>query len=78
MLKIKHPKKPVFWISDENWNKLSLKEKDYCIFLYKKRYTETEICRKLYIETESWYWRLKNRVKKVLQSDIDKINKKLV
>nr|DAS34513.1 MAG TPA: hypothetical protein [Bacteriophage sp.] len=33
---LEHPKKPenITWVSNETWEKLSLKEKDYFIFRY--------------------------------------------
>jgi len=52
-MNIRHPKNPFSWISKDSWNKLDLKAKDYLIFLRLRKYTKTQICRKLYIETDS-------------------------
>jgi len=73
-MNLKHPKKPFIWISDESWNKLDLKEKDFVIFLKLKRFSEEQICRKLYITSVSWFWRLRKRVENKLKWDIEKFN----
>lgn len=69
-------KKPIccLWISDTSWDNLSLKEKDYIIFLYSKRFTKEQIMRKLHIEDRTAYWRLQTRVKDKIKDDVVKYN----
>jgi PHD/YefM family antitoxin component YafN of YafNO toxin-antitoxin module len=53
MIKIQHPSKPMnyYRLSDETWEKLSLKEKDYLILVNEKKHTKEQLMRRLYIES---------------------------
>ena len=62
------------WISNETLETLSLKEKDYIIFLYQRSYSKKQIMRKRYIENRTSYWYLQNRVKEKLKTDVEKYN----
>jgi hypothetical protein len=66
-----NPKRPPY-ISMDNWYNMSRKEKDYIQLLSEKKRTKDEIKRKLYIATDSGFWRFRKRVVKY----IDKINGK--
>lgn len=70
-------KKPIklSWVSNTTWDLLSLKEKDFVIYLH-KWVTKSFIMRRLHISGNSWLWRLQKRVTNKLIKDIDKINKK--
>lgn len=65
------------WISQESWDSLSLKEKDYIVFLYSKMFSKAQIMRRLHIEDRTSYWRLQNNVKKKIKEDVEKYNKTL-
>lgn len=71
---IKHPKKtPVLeWISDETWDCLSLKQKDYMIFLHSRQFTQEQIQRRLYLEHYDSLSKFKYRLKKKIKKDLDK------
>lgn len=76
-MKITHPKKPhsCMWISNEAWDNLKLKEKDFVIMLHEKKYSRKQIARKLYIESDVWYWKISKNVSEKLKWDINKVNK---
>ena len=69
MIKIKHPNKPDVceWITDEIWNKLKLKQKDYVIMLYEKKFTKEQIMRRLYITNRSSYHNFTSKLRKDLK-----------
>lgn len=67
--------KSLWWIWDNTWESLTLKEKDFVILLH-KRVSKRYLMRKLHLSDNSWLWRLQKRVTKKLKNDIDKINKK--
>lgn len=73
-------KKPIIfsWILNETWEILSLKEKDYIIFLYSRKYSRVQIMRKLYIEDRTSFWYLQKRVKEKLKTDVEKYNSYLL
>lgn len=54
------------YISEENWQKMSWKERDYVGLLMERKYSKADIKRKLYITTDQWFWKLRNRVKKFI------------
>ena len=54
------------YITIENWNKMTRKEQDYIFLLRKERYTQEELKRALYIETDQWLWKLNKRVRKFI------------
>ena len=56
------PNKPPY-ISKENWDKMSWKEKDYIYLLRTKKYTKSEIKRALYITSDVGLWKLNKKVK---------------
>ena len=62
------------WISEKSWNSLSLKEKDYIVFLYSKMFSKAQIMRRLHIEDRTSYWRLQNNVKNKIKDDVAKYN----
>ena len=66
-----------FWITLDTWNTLSLKEKDYIIMLYSKKYKYRTIMRKLHIVDYSSYYRIQERVKEKLSRDVAKYNENL-
>ena len=66
-----------FWITFDTWKTLSLKEKDYIIMLYSKKYKYRTIMRKLHIVDYSSYYRIQERVKLKLAIDVAKYNEKL-
>jgi hypothetical protein len=68
-------KKP-FYISQQTWEKLSFKEQDFIIFLKERRFTKSQIMRKLYINTDMGYWKLQKRVNDKIKDDINKVYKK--
>lgn len=63
-------KKP-FYISVTTWDSLSLKEQDFIFFLKERKYTKSQIMRKLYIETDMGYWKIRDRVRKKIEWDIN-------
>jgi len=63
-----------FWITNDTWKTLSLKEKDYIIMLYSKKYKYRTIMRKLHIVDYSSYYRIQERVKHKLARDVAKYN----
>jgi hypothetical protein len=65
------------WICDGSWESLTMKEKDFIIFLYSKKYSKDQIMRKLHIEDRTSYWRLQTRVKKKIKDDVAKFNEYL-
>lgn len=71
-MKIEHPTKPeiLTWISQDIWEKLSLKEKDYFIFKYSLFLTKEEIMRKLYLTTPWSYKNFLCKIKKVTKNAI--------
>lgn len=71
-MKIQHPEKPeiLTWISKETWEKLSLKEKDYIVFLYIYSFKKEEIMRKLYLTTDKSIRNFRNNLKKKLNLDL--------
>lgn len=73
MIDIKKPR-VCAWISEESWDSLNLKEKDYIIFLHSKKYSKKQIMRKLHICDDSSYWRIQKKVRKILKDDIVKRN----
>lgn len=79
MVKIEHPKKPMHYyrISDETWEKLSLKEKDYLILINdtQKKYTKSQIMRKLYIESRCWFYLFIGNIKNKISKDVIKLNR---
>jgi DNA-directed RNA polymerase specialized sigma subunit len=70
---MKQPKKPFscFWISDETWKNLKLKEKDFIVLLYERKFTKSQIARALYLTTYSSYFYLEKSVRKKLQNDVE-------
>jgi len=64
-----NPKRPPYISMDNRYN-MSRKEKDYIQLLSEKKRTQEEIKRKLYISTDSGFWRFRKRVVKY----IDKVN----
>jgi len=60
-----NPKRPPY-ITTENWDKMSWKEKDYIYLSREKRQTESEIKRTLYITTDQGLWKLRKRVQKYI------------
>lgn len=64
---MKNPQRPDY-ITEENRNKMSRKEKDYIQLLREKRWTKEEIMRKLYITTDMWFWKLRQRVRIFINS----------
>lgn len=72
-------KKPLCcsWISLETWDSLNLKEKDYIIFLYARKFTKEKIMRMLHIEDRTSYWRLQRNVKDKIKSDVARYNEHL-
>lgn len=67
-LNLKHPKKPshLYFLKDDKWNLLSIKEKDLVILLYESKHTKEYICRKLYIETDQGFRYLCKKIRKKL------------
>ena len=62
------------WISNATWNTLTLKEKDFVIFVHARRYSREKIMRKLYLEDRTSFWRIKTSVKTKLENDVAKYN----
>ena len=58
-------KKP-HYITQELWDSLSWKEQDFIVLLREKRYTQSQIQRKLYITTRMGYDKLRKRVQNKL------------
>lgn len=56
------------YITKENRNKMTWKEQDYIFLLQQRKRTKKEIMRKLYITTNQWYWKLRQRIKKFINS----------
>lgn len=77
MIKIQHPSKPMnyYRLSDETWEKLSLKEKDYLILVNEKKHTKEQLMRRLYIESRCWYYLLITNIKKKIDIDVKKLNR---
>lgn len=67
---LEHPKKPeiITWISEEIWEKLSLKEKDYFIFRYELWYKKEQLMRALYLTSNWSYKNFLYRIKKVTKN----------
>jgi len=63
-------KKP-FYISKETWESLSHKEQDFIFLLREKKYTKTQIMRKLYIESNMWFYKIRNRVRRKIENDVN-------
>jgi hypothetical protein len=76
---LEHPQKPenIAWISNETWEKLSLKEKDYFIFLIVEKLKKKEIMRKLYLNCDKSLRNFRYNLYKKLDFDLKKIVKKL-
>lgn len=70
-------KKNLGWISDSTWDSLKLKDKDYIIFIYERRYTRKQIMRKLYFEDRTWFYKFEKRVRAKIKTDVDKFNEYL-
>lgn len=62
------------WISPQAWESLTLKEKDFVIFVHSRRYSKEKIMRKLYIEDRTSFWRIQKNVKEKLKEDVAKYN----
>lgn len=75
-MKVVQPKKPKIceWISDNTWNNFKIKEKDYIIMLYKRKFTEEKIQRNLYIFDRSHFSSFKKKIREKLKSDILSFN----
>ena len=67
-------KKP-FYISSETWKDLSWKEQDFIVLLREKKRTQSQIMRRLYITTRQGYHKLLNKVKKKIETDVNKVYK---
>lgn len=63
------------FIKQEIFDKLKSREKAYLIFLFQKRYTKSQIMKKLYIDNERTYRRLQNKMRNIINGQIDR-NKK--
>lgn len=66
-------------ISNEMWDTLTDKQKDYITLLYARKYTKIKIMRKLYITTDSGFWKMQKIVRKKIEEDIkrmDSVHKK--
>jgi len=63
-----------FWITQDTWRSLSLKEQDFILMLYSKKYKYRTIMRKLHIVDYSSYYRIQERVKLKLAKDVAKYN----
>lgn len=51
------------YIKSEVWETMNHKEQDYILMLTARKFTKSEIMRRLYIETDAGYWKLQKRVK---------------
>lgn len=71
-----HPNKPEIcsWISDHTWNELKIKEKDYIIMLYQRKYTKQRIMRTLYIFDRTAYYKFTKKIRNLLNKDILNFN----
>lgn len=54
------------YISKENWDKMSWKEKDYIRLIQQGKRTKKQIKRILYITTDVWLWKLRKKVLKYI------------
>ena len=54
------------YISIENWDRMTRKEKDYIYLLRHKQFTKDEIKRTLYITSDQWLRKLSKRVQKFI------------
>lgn len=72
---LEHPKKPenITWVSNETWEKLSLKEKDYFIFRYKLWYNKEQLMRTLYLTSNWSYKNFLCKIKKIIKKDLQNI-----
>lgn len=70
-MKLQHPKKPgkLYWLADEVWQKLSLKQKDYYIFRYIKGYTKEDLMRRLYLTNSKSFANFLYQIKKINQKN---------
>ena len=66
--------KPIDWISNKTWSFLNKREKQYIILVHKKKYTDSEIQDMLLYDSHVWLWKLKNRVRVKLKSDLNRVN----
>lgn len=75
---VKHPKKPLIlsWLQDETWDCLSLKQKDYMIFVHSREYTQEQIQRRLYLEHSDSFAKFRYRLLRIVKKDLDKFVKK--
>lgn len=71
-----HPNKPEIcsWISENTWNELKIKEKDYIIMLYQRKYTKQRIMRTLYIFDRTAYYKFTKKIRNLLNKDILNFN----
>jgi hypothetical protein len=65
--------KPLF-ITCEIWATLTIKEKDFIILVTSRKYTKSQIKRRLYITSDVWYWKIQKKVKNKIKNDINKVN----
>ena len=68
-MKIQHPKKPelLSWLSEDTWNSLSLKQKDYYIYKYIKKYNKLQLMRRLYLTNNNSFNNFLYKIKKINQ-----------
>lgn len=62
------------WICNETWKSLSLKEQHYIIMLYQEKNWQRYIMKMLHITDRTTYWRIQERVRVKLASDVAKYN----
>lgn len=72
-------KKSLYWhkplyITKETWEWLTYKEIDFILLLHKKRYSQKDIMRRLYLTDRTAYYKLRTRVAAKIKSDVEKIN----
>ena len=72
---LQHPDKPenITWVSNETWEKLSLKEKDYFIFRYELWYNKEQLMRTLYLTSNWSYKNFLCKIKKIIKKDLQNI-----
>lgn len=61
-------KRPAY-IKESVWDTMSWKEQDFVIFCREKQRTKNQIKRKLYITTDTWYYKLQKKVSNKIKAN---------
>jgi len=61
-----------FYLTDATWQSLTAKERDFIVFLRERKWTKAQIMRRLYVETDAGYWKLRKRVSDKIRHDLER------